>query len=121
MKIVDPFDPKNTYPSVQAAVKHWTLMIGAELLAIVVDRMGDELYKRPDFATPATTVMITGTGVKQTVVHGLKDPDGKPVKPRAWSIVKFKGCTELDIQSADDVNLSVQVTKLGEATVALFA
>ncbi len=120
MKIIDPIDGKTPYDTVRAAVKHWTGMLGAELLGAVIDNMAADLYKRPDLANATQNVPITGTGVRQTVNHNCKDADGKPAKPRAWSIIKFKGCTEIDVVAMDDTTLTVEITNKGEATIALF-
>jgi hypothetical protein len=75
---------------------------------------------RPDLATPHSVITVTGTGAKQVVAHGMRDSDGRPVKPRTWVIRGFKACSEIDIQSADDINLTVEITNKGEATIALF-
>lgn len=50
----------------------------------------------------------------------MKDADGKPVKPRAWTIQRFKACSEVDIQTVDDTNVTVEITNKGEVSLALF-
>lgn len=120
MKIIDPIDGKTPYDTVRAAVKHWTGMLGAEMLGAVIDQMGDELYKRPDLANATQSVTITGTGAKQTINHNCKDASGRAAKPRSWSLLRFKGCTEIDVMTMDDTTITVEITKSGEATIALF-
>jgi hypothetical protein len=56
----------------------------------------------------------------QKAVHGIKDADGKPAKPRAWMIQRWKACTEVDIQTVDDTNVTCEITNKGEVTIALF-
>lgn len=116
MKFTDPYDGKTIYESVRTAVRKYTALIGADVAAVAIDLLG----ARPDLATPHTVLNLTGTGAKQVVPHGLRDADGRPVKPRAWMIRGFKGCSEIDIQGADDINLTVEITNKGEATIALF-
>lgn len=116
MKITDPYDGKTMYESVRAAVRKYTALIGADVAAVAIDIVG----ARPDLAVPNSVITVTGTGAKQVVAHGLRDADGRPVKPRAWVIRGFKACSEIDIQSADDINLTVEITNKGEATIALF-
>jgi hypothetical protein len=116
MRVIDPLDGKTPFESVRAVVRKYTALLGADALAAIVDIIGN----RPDFATPAAVMTITGTGASQRVAHGLKDPDGKPAKPRAWAIQRFKACTEIDIQAVDDTNVTCEITNKGEVTIALF-
>lgn len=116
MRVIDPLDGKSACDSVRAVVRKYTALLGADALAAIVDVIGD----RPDFATPSALLTITGTGASQKVAHNLKNADGKPAKPRAWSIQRFKACTELDIQAVDDTNVTVEITNKGEVTLALF-
>ena len=116
MKAIDPYDGKTVYDSVRAAVRKYTALLGADVLAAIVDTIGN----RPDLATPSVVLTITGTGAFQRAVHGLKDADGKPAKPRAWAIQRWKACTEVDIQAVDDTQITCEITNKGEVTIALF-
>lgn len=116
MRITDPYDGKTVYDSIRAAVRKYTALIGADVLAYAADQIGN----RPDLASPQAVLVITGTGAKQVIAHGLKDTDGKPIKPRAWAIQRFRACSEVDIQSVDDTNVTVEVTNKGEVSLALF-
>ena len=79
MRVIDPLDGKTPFESVRAVVRKYTALLGADALAAIVDIIGN----RPDFATPAAVMTITGTRASQRVAYGLKDPDDKPAKPRA--------------------------------------
>ena len=103
MRVIDPLDGKTTYDSVRTVVKRYTAL-------------GD----RPNLASPAVVMTIVGTGAVQKAVHGIKDADGKPAKPRAWMIQRWKACTEVDIQTVDDTNVTCEITNKGEVTIALF-
>jgi len=116
MRITDPFDGKTVYESIRAAVRRYTALIGADLLAYAADQIGN----RPDLASPQVVLVLTGTGAKQVVAHNMKDADGKPVRPRAWAILRFKACSEVDIQAVDDTNVTVEITNKGEVSLALF-
>ena len=116
MRVTDPLDPKTTYDSVRTVVKRYTALLGADVLACILDQVGD----RPNLASPSAVVTIVGTGTFQRAVHGRKDADGKPAKPRAWAIQRFKACTEIDIQAVDDTNVTCEITNKGEVTIALF-
>ncbi len=116
MRVIDPLDGKTPFESVRAVVRKYTALLGADALAAIVDIIGN----RPDLATPAAVMTLTGTGTQQRVPHGLKDADGKPAKPRTWTILRWKACTEVDIQSVDDTNVTSEITNKGEVTIALF-
>ena len=116
MRVLDPLDGKTPFDSVRAVVRKYTALLGADVLAAIVDTIGN----RPDLATPSVVLTITGTGAFQRAVHGLKDADGKPAKPRAWAIQRWKACTEVDIQAVDDTNITCEITNQGEVTIALF-
>jgi hypothetical protein len=116
MRVIDPLDGKTTYDSVRTVVKRYTALLGADVLACILDQVGD----RPNLASPAAVLTIVGTGAVQKAVHGIKDTDGKPAKPRAWMIQRWKACTEVDIQTVDDTNVTCEITNKGEVTLALF-
>ena len=116
MRVIDPLDGKTTYDSVRTVVKRYTALLGADVLACILDQVGD----RPNLASPAVVMTIVGTGAVQKAVHGIKDTDGKPAKPRAWMIQRWKACTEVDIQTVDDTNVTCEITNKGEVTIALF-
>ena len=116
MRVIDPLDGKTTYDSVRTVVKRYTALLGADVLACILDQVGD----RPNLASPAAVLTIVGTGAVQKAVHGIKDTDAKPAKPRAWMIQRWKACTEVDIQTVDDTNVTCEITNKGEVTIALF-
>jgi len=70
---------------------------------------------------PMVTLKITGTGVSQTVAHGLKDNRGKGITPRTWFIQQFKGCDTIEVLTVDDANITVVVSDKGECSLALLA
>jgi hypothetical protein len=69
MKFTDPYDGKTLYESVRAAVRKYTLLIGADVAAAAIDLIG----ARPDLATPHSVITVTGTGAKQVVAHGMRN------------------------------------------------
>ena len=54
MRVTDPLDPKTTYDSVRTVVKRYTALLGADVLACILDQVGD----RPNLASPSVVVTI---------------------------------------------------------------